>query len=189
MKNNNIQFWVIVVIVALIAGILGSFVGAKISGNSIALKDINRDTEGRVYYTSEVYNKSEVYNMNDMKSLFYNKNDINYLARVFDDRISKIESNLSIKGNSILLSSLFVKDDKIYATFYKNFTTTSVHLRSANPADTRVFGQFGTNTDLINLEVVSPSPLFSKSGAVKGNSYKLCHGNNINICSQSVTLT
>jgi hypothetical protein len=63
MKNNNIQFWVIVIIIALIAGVIGSVVGAKISGNAIwayGSKVPYSSNYKQVYTAQEVYNKIEI---------------------------------------------------------------------------------------------------------------------------------
>ncbi len=56
MKNNNIKFWAIVVIVALVAGVLGAVVSNGITGNVIS---VAKGKAGKVYTTSETYSKTE----------------------------------------------------------------------------------------------------------------------------------
>ena len=55
MKNNNMKFWIIVIIIALIAGFVGAFISSGITGNVIKVPDSAK--------TNDVYTKAEVDNI------------------------------------------------------------------------------------------------------------------------------
>jgi hypothetical protein len=171
MKNNNIQFWVIVIIIALIAGVIGSVVGAKISGNVINVTPTATGTE--IYTKGEINQKLAELHVNDSKILD--------LALVDNVRIRRLENLSNITENSpvVYLDSLRKEGANVLITYAKNFKTNAYIYNEdrSNP---------GFSAGVYNTKETA---IVSSTGFVVGRRYRLCHGNNLNICSQSVTLT
>jgi len=72
-NNNNAKFWIIVILVALVAGLLGSFIGGKITGNVIKVNSLSKP-----YGLQEVYTKTEV--DAKLKSVATNQGVLNMLS-------------------------------------------------------------------------------------------------------------
>lgn len=92
------------------------------------------------------------------------------------------ETNQTAVNLSVSLHSLAVNTAYLEVNYSKNFDTC-VHLVTQNFKLTHTLNYFCTKGDYIKM-----SPSISDFNVTVGQSYKLCHGNNYNICSGLKTL-
>ena len=98
-KNNNMKFWIIVIIIALIAGFVCAFLGNSITVNVIRQNN-NPSGSYRIYQVSETYNRSELYTRDQVNAML---NSINAISCNKDNQcetVSIIASSLNGTGNS-----------------------------------------------------------------------------------------
>ncbi|MEK6949764.1 MAG: CARDB domain-containing protein, partial [Nanoarchaeota archaeon] len=91
-------------------------------------------------------------------------------------------SNETTKTESVSLHNLSIVNENLIAKYSKNFITC-VHLLASNSQIIHVQNYYCTEGN--NIVV---SQLLSNFNVTVGQSYKLCHGNNYNICSALMAL-